>query len=63
MEGGDYRVVGVVEEGERLCAVRVGLVELDAIVDDWVGMQMLGLLAGGFHDDLCRSCAHVVLSG
>ena len=46
MEGGDERVVCVVEEGEGLGAVGVGFVEFDRVVDDRVRVQMLGMLAG-----------------
>lgn len=45
MERGDEGVVCVVEEGERLGAIRVGLVELDRVMDDGVGVQMLCWLA------------------
>lgn len=45
MEWGDEGIVRVVEEGERLGAIRVGLVELDRVMDDGVGMQMLCWLA------------------
>ena len=41
MKRGDEGVVCVMEKGERLGAIRVGLVELDRVMDDWVGMQML----------------------
>lgn len=46
MEGGDEGVVSVVEQREGLGAVRVGLVELDRVMDNGVRMQVLGLLAG-----------------
>lgn len=45
MEGCDEGVVSIVEKGERLGAVGVGLVVLDRVVDNGVGMQMLCLLA------------------
>jgi hypothetical protein len=45
VERGDEGVVRVVKEGERLGAIGVGLVELDRVMDDGVGVQMLCWLA------------------
>lgn len=48
MERCDEGVVGLVEEGEGFCAVGVGFVEFDAVVDDGVGLEVLcgGLVSG-----------------
>lgn len=43
MQRGYEALVGAVEEGERLCAIRVRLVEVESVVDDRVGLQMLWL--------------------
>lgn len=37
--------VGLVREGEGLCAVRMRLVELEAVVDDRVGLEVLWLVS------------------
>jgi hypothetical protein len=41
VEGSKKALVCVVEDGKRLCAVRVRLVELDRVVDDGVCLEML----------------------
>ena len=41
MQRRDEALVGLVEDGEGLCAVVVGLVEFQAVMDYGVGLEML----------------------
>lgn len=41
VQGRDEGVIGGVEEGEGFGAVGVGLVELEGVVDDGVGLEVL----------------------
>lgn len=64
MEGGDEGVVCVVEESEGFGAIGVGLVELDRVVDDGVGVQVLCLVSWALvmtHVVVQCCSAHVVL--
>jgi hypothetical protein len=42
VQGRDEALVGGGEEGEGACAVGVGFVGFEGVVDDGVGVEMLG---------------------